>query len=123
MDTAAISHYLDTLISLGIVSKEYAITEESFGRWWGNNSALKREEEIDIVGINPLKKQAVFAECKFRNQLVGPEIFENLRNKAALVKGFEETYYILFSKSGFSDTLTEQVPENTLLISLADIYS
>lgn len=52
-----------------------------------------------------------------------PEILQSLISKASLVKGFDTAYYILFSKSGFSASLADVIPENTLLITLDDMYT
>lgn len=197
MDTAAVTHNIETLIALGIISKENAVSEENnkkktyytiadsmfrfwyrfvpngmdvilskngdylydeiianelsdfmgqvyetmcrqylmelnrkgelpvkilkIGRWWGNNPKEKREEEIDIIGINTLKKQAIFAECKYRNQPLGMEVFQNLIEKAGLVKGVEEKYYVLFSKSSFTENVMME-GNQVLLVSLEDMY-
>ena len=39
---------------------------QNFGRWWGNNPKMKREEEIDIVAAN--NDKAILCECKWRNE-------------------------------------------------------
>ena len=43
-------------------------TITKIGCWWGTNPKLKREEEIDIVGVNPLAKYVLLGECKYQNQ-------------------------------------------------------
>lgn len=196
IDTSTTAHCLEVLISLGIVAKEMAITEESnkrktyysiqdtmfrfwyrfipgqidailskegemlydeviekelpmymgkifedickqylmgasrkgtlplkilkIGRWWGNNPKKKREEEIDLVGLNLSRKQAIFGECKYRNERLGKEVLDSLLEKAQLLKGFEERFYILFSKSGFTPHV--EAAEHVLLVSLEDMY-
>lgn len=198
LDVSAASHCLESLIELGIVSKESAVTEENnkkktyysisdamfrfwyryipggmdvilskngeylydeviaetisdymgivfeqmcrqyllrvnkenmlplkilnVGRWWGNNPDKKREEEIDIVAYNMLKKQALFGECKFRNELLGTEVFDSLQEKAALLKAFSEKTFCLFSKSGFTESLKQKASKSVWLVSLKDMY-
>lgn len=198
LDTATVSHCLDSLIELGIVTREQAITEENnkkktfylledsmfrfwyrfipngmdailsqngdylydeyiekelsdymgrvfekmskqyvmlankyeklpfkvlkIGRWWGNNSLKKREEEIDIVAINMMTKQAIFAECKYKNAAQGYEILTDLQEKSQLLSQFMQKYYMLFSKSGFTQSLKEEVFENVILVSLQNMY-
>lgn len=92
------------------------------GRWWGNNPARKREEEIDLIGINMLTKQALFGECKYKNEIQGKEILASLVEKAELLPVFKQKFYILFSKSGFTQALKEQLEEDIILVTLADMY-
>lgn len=90
------------------------------GRWWGNNPKEKREEEIALVGLNLSRKQVIFGECKYRNERLGKEVLDSLLEKAQLLKGFEERFYILFSKSGFTSPVA--AAEHILLVSLEDMY-
>ena len=92
------------------------------GRWWGNNPAKKREEEIDLIGINMITKQAIFGECKYKNAVQGTEILTSLVEKAELLPAFEQRYYILFSKSGFTQGLIEQSEKDAILVTLEDMY-
>jgi AAA+ ATPase superfamily predicted ATPase len=93
------------------------------GRWWGTNFSTKSEEEIDIIGINEKLSSAVFCECKFRNELLDIEALN-----ALLFKGqrwnYNNKYYFLFSKSGFTKRLQNaaQKAENVRLISLNEMY-
>lgn len=200
MDTSIASHCLEVLISLGLVSKEHAITEESnkrmtyytiqdsmfrfwyrfvpgqidavlsregtlfydeviekelpvymgkifeqicgqylmearrrgqlpmkvlkLGRWWGNSSTKKREKEIDLIGLSLSHRQAILGECKYRSEHLGKEVLEGLIEKAALLKGFDERFYILFSKTGFTSYVKQQASEsnNILLVTLEELY-
>ena len=92
------------------------------GRWWGNNSAKKREEEIDLVGINMMTKQAIVGECKYKNDVQKPEILTALKEKAELLPMFTQKYYILFSKNGFTRTLSEAQDYSVLLVTLENMY-
>ncbi|HNY36169.1 MAG TPA: ATP-binding protein [Candidatus Pacearchaeota archaeon] len=72
---------------------------ERIGRWW------KKEEEIDIVGVNKKTKEIIFGECKWSNNLVDKSIFYDLKRKSVEVKWNNERrkeYFIIFSKSGFT---------------------
>lgn len=44
----------------------------------GNNPALIRQEEIDILCINDIDKTAVFGECKYRNEAIDLDTVELL---------------------------------------------
>ena len=57
-------YYLQQMSVKGAIG--FTITK--IGCWWGTNPKLKREEEIDIVGVNPLAKYILLGECKYQNQ-------------------------------------------------------
>ena len=74
------------------------------GRWWGNNPKLKREEEIDIIGIS--KDLIIFSEVKWTKELIDLSIVNELIEKS-LVLNPKKSHYILFSKNGFTDAVTQ----------------
>lgn len=93
------------------------------GRWWGNNSVLHREMEIDIVGINDDQKKALFGECKFRNELLEKKVMEDLIEHSTVFSRYTDKYYILFSKSGFCEKVQETASEyNCILVTLEDMF-
>ncbi len=80
---------------------------ERVGRWWNG------KEEIDLIGINQQKMEVIFGEVKWRDSLIGINIFEDLKRKSEIVLEdleYKEKYkkhYILFSKKGFTKELRE----------------
>ena len=73
------------------------------GRWWD------KEIEIGIIGLGENNK-IVFGECKYSKKLIGLNILNELKEKSKKViwnNDKREEYYILFSKSGFSEDLIE----------------
>lgn len=80
------------------------------GRWWGNNPKEKKQEEIDIIAVN--KNQAIFCECKWKKELTGIGVYKKLVEKSKLVKGYNPEKYILFSKSGFTQALSEHTKKD-----------
>ena len=98
----------------------------SIGRWWGTDPKRRIQVEIDIVAASQIEKKILFGECKYRSERTGLEVYNNLMNNSkVLSKNYAETYYSLFSKSGFSVGLKEQVKENpnVLLFTLSDLYN
>jgi AAA+ ATPase superfamily predicted ATPase len=79
---------------------------KKIGRWWGNNPALRREEEIDFIAFSG--KEAVFGECKWRNQPQGEEVLDDLIRKSELFPNFTGVKYMLFSKCGFTGALAKR---------------
>jgi AAA+ ATPase superfamily predicted ATPase len=96
-------------------------TLEKAGRWWNNN------EEIDIVGYNKDQKKILFGECKYTQKPVGMSIYTALQEKAKQVDWQNEDrteYFILFSKSGFTEEIVEfaQTVGNLVLVSGVDLF-
>ena len=96
---------------------------KQIGRWWGNNPQEKREEEIDIVAIDD--KKAVFCECKWRNALLDEKVLDELERKAVLFGQYYLSGFMLFSKSGFSDSLIKRAgkADHVVLISVDDMFA
>ena len=90
------------------------------GRWWGNNPAKKRQEEIDIMAVQ--ESRALFCECKWRNSPVALDVIELLKERGELFQ-YTDKYYIIFSKSGFTDQVVDYAEKhkNTMLVSFNDI--
>lgn len=95
----------------------------TIGRWWGNNPDKKRQEEIDILAID--ESNVIFGECKWRNELTGIGVLNELIEKSKLFKQYKNKYYILFSKSGFTKELEETAAKrnNTYLVDLKKLYT
>ena len=95
---------------------------EKFGKWWGNNPIKKQQEEIDIVGMN--KENALFGECKFRNEKCGVGVFNQLVERSHLLK-VENRYYYIFSKSGFTKKMIETAEnrKDVTLVNLDDLFN
>ena len=77
---------------------------ERVGRYWDSDL------EIDVVGFSTSEKKIIFGECKWSEKPVGTNIYEELKKKAAEVdwnKDDRKEYYILFSKSGFTEEMVK----------------
>ena len=72
----------------------------SLGRWWGNDPIQRSQAEIDIMGEQDADS-AIFAECKWRNEMVDTDILETLIRRSRLFQ-YRKVHYYLFSKSGFT---------------------
>ncbi|MDR1134737.1 MAG: DUF234 domain-containing protein [Clostridiales Family XIII bacterium] len=92
------------------------------GRWWGNNPKARCEEEIDFIAGT--KEDAVFGECKWRNQTVGEDVLDELVRKSELFPSFQSKQYILFSKSGFTVNLQARAKEqgNITLVGVDEMF-
>lgn len=94
---------------------------DGFGKWWGNNPAKKRQDDIDIIGIDGHK--GIFCECKFRNELFDISELNDLLDASAIFTQIEEKYYYLFSKSGFTQAVKDLAQQyNLKLVTIDDLF-
>lgn len=81
------------------------------GAYWN------RQIEIDIVGTDETGIASLFCECKFSTKKVGTDILEELQKKAELSGiSSEQKKFILFSKSGFTDSLKSSVKGKDIVL-------
>jgi AAA+ ATPase superfamily predicted ATPase len=102
-------------------SGELPFIFENIGRWWGTDNRTHSQSEIDIVAGT--KREAIFGECKYKNEPIGTDVLDSLKFKAGLFTHTEK-YFALFSKSGFTDELIKASnrDKNILLFGLDDLY-
>ena len=94
---------------------------ENLGRWWGNNSILKQQEEIDILAMN--KQNAVICECKYTEEPFDEKQLKDLQNLALCIKQKNKSY-IIFSKNGISSGVKKLINDSSeySVITLDDLY-
>lgn len=103
---------------------ELPILFTSIGRWWGTNPVTHGQEEIDLVAND--RKDYIFGECKWRNEKLDLSILRELKTKADIFsKNRNNTFYFLFSKSGFTDAVKNEVnaDNSVILVDLSDIMN
>ena len=93
----------------------------NLGRWWGNDPVEKKEVEIDIIADNE-ENEAIFAECKWRNEDVGESVLKELQHRSTLFH-YRKNVLILFSKSGFTKGCKElaEKMKDVYLVSYCDM--
>ena len=110
------------LILEGILGRPF----DTVSRWWGTNGSGKKGsdvEEIDIVAHSEIRRELLFAECKWTKSPVSMDVVEDLKMKSeTLKKQFpgEKYTYAVFSKSGFRGNYKE-LSDDTILMGLTDI--
>ncbi|MEA3515052.1 MAG: ATP-binding protein [Nanoarchaeota archaeon] len=66
------------------------------GRWW------RKEEEIDIVGLNKAETRILFAECKWQDNVDGSRLLDELKEKSKHVRWNDKNRteeFVLFARS------------------------
>ncbi|MCD8201005.1 MAG: ATP-binding protein [Clostridia bacterium] len=100
---------------------------QTFSRWWGkqkkkdvSGKIVTTAEEIDLVSLSYDKGAYILGECKFRNSPFQASQLRVLKGKDAFGG---DSYYYLFSLSGFSDAVIEESKKDgrVFLVSLSDI--
>jgi len=99
------------------------VSFKKIGRWWGNNPKERQEEEIDFIAFK--NEYAIFGECKWRKAHTGEDVLNELTRKRSMFPAFENVYYMIFSKSDFTDGLKKRASEQSeiSLVSVDDMFS
>ena len=124
-----LSDYMDQIFEK--MCKEYLLkyaqdTEiliKEVGQWWGNDKTAHKEIQIDIVGTPVEGKEFIIGSCKFKNEKIGIDELELLKNYSEVFGYGEKYYYYIFSKGGFTEGLKEKEKNGEVkLISLEELY-
>ena len=93
------------------------------GQWWGTDPRKKKQIQIDIVGTPVEGKEYMIGSCKYRNEKIGVDELELLRDYASVFGKGNNYHYYIFSKGGFTDGLLQaQGRGEVRLITLEDLY-
>ena len=101
---------------------ELPILFTNIGRWWGTDAKTHQKMEIDLIANDG--KDYLFCECKWKNELLDLSVLNGLREKAdAFSRNRNESWYVLFSKSGFTESVREEAKKDSkiILIDLQEI--
>ncbi len=101
---------------------ELPILFTSIARWWGTNPIDRTQVEIDLIAKD--NKDYLICECKWRNEKLDIGVLRTLKEKADLfTKARSQTWYVLFSKSGFTDAVMEEAEkdDSMILVGIDDI--
>ena len=93
------------------------------GQWWGTDPREKKQIQIDVVATSVTENEFIVGSCKFKNEKIGVDELELLKEYAEVFSRGKKCYYYIFSKSGFTDGLVECAEkESVKLLTLEDIY-
>ena len=106
----------------GIIGSLPVFVNET-GKWTGQDNEKKQPSDIDVVGIDRVKKQAVIGECKFGNKKVDSNEIETLANRRRLVAPYNVRDMLYFSLGGYDKGALAKGEElGVRLIEVSDIY-
>lgn len=104
-------------------AEKLPILISNVGQWWGTDSRTRKEVQIDIVGTPVDGKEYIIGSCKYKNEKIGVDELELLKNYAEVFGKGSKYHYFIFSKGGFTEGLKElQTQGEVILVSLEDMY-
>lgn len=98
------------------------------GNWWGtriirkNNERIIEPTDIDVVGISSIDNKAIIGECKFKNEVLDKDVYDNLFEKDKLIKDYKIINHVFFSLSGYSKWVKDNKADDVLLLTISDLY-
>lgn len=93
------------------------------GQWWGTDSQMRKQVQIDIVGTSLADGEYLIGSCKYKNEKIGTDELALLMSYASAFRRDAKFHYYIFSKSGFTESLIEQAKQNGVrLCTMEDIY-
>jgi hypothetical protein len=96
---------------------------KEIGQWWGTDPKTKKQVQIDIVGTPVDGTEYIIGSCKYRNEKIGMDELELLREYASVFGKGTKYHFYIFSKSGFTEALKSAAANNEVtLISLDEMY-
>lgn len=104
--------------------KELPIELNQVGQWWGTDNKNKKQVQIDIVGTPVEGDEYIIGSCKYRNEKIGLDELELIREYAQVFGKGKKYYYYIFSKGGFTEGLIQAKNRGEVrLIGLDDLYA
>lgn len=97
------------------------------GEWWGTDSVLKKQVQIDIVASAVPKeggqKEYIIGSCKFKKEKIGVDELEVMKHYADVFGRGNKYYFYIFSLSGFTNGLQEVAEMGDVtLVTLDEMY-
>ncbi len=92
-----------------LLNNQCPVNFVDIGRWWGTNNHTRKQEEIDIMGVQD-KDTALFAECKWTNEKVDIGVLDKLIERSSMFS-YKRKYFYLFAKTGFTKGCIEKADD------------
>ena len=104
--------------------KDIPIELNQVGQWWGTDNKNKKQVQIDIIGTPVEGDEYIIGSCKYRNEKIGLDELELIREYAQAFGKGKKYYYYIFSKGGFTEELIQAKNRGEVrLIGLDDLYA
>lgn len=93
------------------------------GKWWGNNSHIKAQDDVDVLLIDKSGKKGIFVECKFTSSKMPHKEYEDLKDAMEAFPDISERYMYFISKSGYGASVIRHAKEDgAVLLGIDDLF-
>lgn len=93
------------------------------GRWWGNNPAIRAQDDVDLLCMNKDKTKGIFVECKFTDKPMPYEEYKDLMTASLAFPDMKEKYFYFVSKAGYTKPVQVQAEKDGVtLLSIDDLF-
>ena len=104
-------------------SDNLPIELSEIGQWWGTDPKKKKQIQIDIIGTPVDGNDYIIGSCKYRNEKIGMDELDLIRDYASAFGKGNNYHYYIFSKGGFTDGLLQAQERGEVhLVTLKDLY-
>ena len=94
------------------------------GKWWGTNPVIKAQDDVDILAISASGTEGLFCECKYRNQPMPMEEYEDLLTATMAFPEITKRHLVFFSKGGYTQPVRDRAArEGARLLTIQDLYA
>lgn len=95
----------------------------TLGNWWGADPVQKKQEEIDVLGIDQSGESYLFVECKWKSNKTGVDVLEKLIYRSNLFPLALKKKLLVISKSEFTKEAALFAENNHIqLLSFEEIF-
>ena len=98
---------------------------DEIGNWWENDDEKQTTAGFDLVALGEQEGESatLFARCFYQDTEVGMKDLKKLIDLTKHAKSGENTYYVIFSKSGFAPSAKTAAGaiKNIIMISLDEV--
>lgn len=93
------------------------------GKWWGNNPAIKAQDDVDILAVNKKRTEGIFCECKFTSRPMPMEEYEDLITATKAFPEGMKKHIMFISKSGYTAPVQRRAEEEgAVLLTVEDLF-
>ena len=115
------------------VCRQYLVRQAKAGRlpfvpyviskWWGNNPAIRAQDDVDLLALDKKKEKGVFVECKFRSRPMAMEEYDDLVTATEAFPDVKEKTLMFISRSGFTEAVRRRgAKEGAVLVGIEGLY-
>ncbi|MCD7981206.1 MAG: ATP-binding protein [Clostridiales bacterium] len=95
----------------------------AIGKWWGNNPAIRAQDDIDLLALNRKKTEGIFCECKYTNRPMPMEEYEDLTIAAKAFPKDMKKHLMFISRRGFTAPVQKRAAkEGAVLLTTEDLF-